>query len=95
MTIALGSLDDILFWLAVGSCVVAQAAIFRAVLATGGASAQTGSVPRPRTGAEVAWALIPAVGLALVLALTWRAMHSPARVERMRLSGPSSEGLRP
>jgi heme/copper-type cytochrome/quinol oxidase subunit 2 len=82
---------DALFWLAVVSCVVAQGAIFRAVLAPHPATAQNEPVPRPRTGAEVAWALIPALGLALVLVLTWRAMHSPGRVERMRLSGPSAE----
>jgi hypothetical protein len=91
MTIAPGTLGDILFWLAAASCIVAQAAIFRAVLATHGVSALPEPVPRPRAGAEVAWALIPALGLALVLALTWRAMHSSAHVERMRLSGPSSD----
>jgi hypothetical protein len=88
MTIAPGTVGNVLFWLAAGSCILAQAAIFRAVLATHPAPARE-AVPRPRAGAEVAWALIPALGLALVLALTWRAMHSPPHVERMRLSGPS------
>lgn len=95
MTFAHGVLVDALFWLAVASCVVAQAAIFRALLATHPAAAHGEAVPRPRTGAEVAWALLPALALALVLALTWRAMHSPVRGERMRVSGPPAQERTP
>jgi hypothetical protein len=39
-------------------------------------------VPRPRRAAELAWALIPAALVAVVLAFTWqaiRAAEGPAR----------------
>ena len=85
-----------LFWTAVAVCVVAQAAIFRALLAPHEAASAPETVPRPRTGAEVAWALAPALGLALVLALTWRAIHGPSpHAERMRVSGGSAAVSRP
>jgi heme/copper-type cytochrome/quinol oxidase subunit 2 len=69
---------DILFWIAVLCCVVAQVAIARSTLGThvpsGGARP---GVPRPRRSIEIAWTVIPAVGLALALVMTWRAIHAP------------------
>jgi hypothetical protein len=66
------TLADAIFWIAVASCLVAQAAILRSVLAGRGAAAPA---PLPRRAAEVAWAIVPAVALALVLAATWRSLH--------------------
>ncbi|HEU4643859.1 MAG TPA: hypothetical protein VFS44_15525 [Gemmatimonadaceae bacterium] len=75
---------DLIFWLAVLCCVVAQAAIVRAALkppARGVGDAGT-EVPRPRRPIEIAWTVLPAVALALVLIATWHAMHPSERPSR-------------
>ena len=70
---------DAIFWVAVVCCAVAQVAILRSVFAARGPAAGgpgAGSVMPPmRRGLEVLWAVVPALGLALVLALTWRAIR--------------------
>lgn len=63
-----------LFWLAVACCVVAQFEILRFALKT--ARASNSSVPTPSRWSEVLWTLVPAVGLAVVLAFTWHAIAS-------------------
>lgn len=69
-------LADALFWVAVACCIVAQGAILRSVLRAGRSRAAAGTeVPRTRQGAEIVWAIVPALVLALVLAATWRSMH--------------------
>ena len=65
------NLADAIFWVAVAACLIAQVAILRSVLVTRG-----GSVAR--RAAEIAWAVAPAVALALVLAATWRTLHPTA-----------------
>jgi hypothetical protein len=80
------SVAESLFWVAVGACVVAQAAIVRSVAASRDGSAVADPDPvdlpypaRPSkpTGPirEAAWALLPAVALTIVLIWTWRTMH--------------------
>lgn len=72
-----------LFWVAAVCCVLAELAILRSLLfgraraaeakdAMGAARAAHASRP-----ADIAWAILPAVGLALVLYLTWRAVDAP------------------
>jgi heme/copper-type cytochrome/quinol oxidase subunit 2 len=77
-----GSWTEAAFWVAAVACVVAQLAIVRSVLvARAPADGAAGDVSRPaavRRGAEVAWAVVPAIALAAVLAVTWRAMHPAA-----------------
>ena len=65
---------DAIFWIAAVSCLIAQGAILRSVLAarTGRGAADA---PRARQSVEIAWAVVPAVALALVLAATWRTLH--------------------
>ena len=69
-----------LFWVAAVCCVLAELAILRSLLfgraraaeakdAMGAARAAHASRP-----ADIAWAVLPAVGLAVVLYLTWHAM---------------------
>lgn len=65
---------DTIFWIAVVSCLVAQIAIVRSVFRMRGET-PAGGLPRPRTGVEMAWVIVPAIALAGVLALTWRAIH--------------------
>jgi heme/copper-type cytochrome/quinol oxidase subunit 2 len=66
-------LADAIFWIAVAACLVAQVAILRSVVVT-----RSGSAARRAT--EIAWAVAPAVALALVLAATWRTLHPGAEV---------------
>ena len=66
-----------LFWVAALCCVVAELAILRAVFfgraATTRQSRDDVSALAKR-GADIAWALLPAAGLLLILYLTWRAV---------------------
>ena len=72
-------LADAVFWIAVVACVIAQAAITRSVLVARQPELPAGTRVAPaRRSVELAWALLPAVALAGVLALTWRAIHPAA-----------------
>jgi heme/copper-type cytochrome/quinol oxidase subunit 2 len=82
-----GFLAEATFWVAAVACVVAQVAIVRSVLVArapaDGSHAESARVEpsrrtAPRRGVEVAWAVVPALALAAVLVLTWRAMHPAA-----------------
>jgi heme/copper-type cytochrome/quinol oxidase subunit 2 len=68
---------DAIFWIAVACCSVAQLAIIRSVIVSparpSNASAPTST---SRRAAEIAWAVIPGIALAVVLVFTWRAMHA-------------------
>lgn len=90
------SFADAIFWVGVVSCAVAQIAILRSVLRTRRARDGGPGVPQPRFAVEVAWAVIPAIALAMLLVATWRTMHpgSPAhaqsRVVVLAVHAPSS-----
>ena len=71
------SFASAIFWVAVALCAVAEIAIVRATLVAR-TSPVNGGVPRARRPVEVVWALVPALGLALVLGQTWRAIRAPA-----------------
>jgi heme/copper-type cytochrome/quinol oxidase subunit 2 len=72
---------DALFWVAVGCCAIAQVAILLSVLRV--SSARRGAAPAASAAQassfgraiEIAWAVIPAFGLVVVLLFTWRAMR--------------------
>lgn len=71
-----------LFWIAAACCVVAELAILKSLLFGRAARAdrlegRPVTAPRPKRETEVAWAILPAVGLLLVLYLTWRAVDAP------------------
>ena len=66
-------LAETIFWIAALACAVAEIAILRSTFATRhGTPAKSGLVPVSSRGAELAWAVIPAVALCAVLALTWK-----------------------
>lgn len=73
-----------LFLVAAALCVVAELAILRSLLfgrARAAEQSATGPLSdaiRARRPAEIAWAILPAVGLLFVLYLTWRAIDVPA-----------------
>ena len=52
--------------------IVAQLFILRSALGTPALSSAAAPLPRPRRMAEMAWAILPAIALGLVLWLTWR-----------------------
>ena len=72
------SFADGLFWLSVACCVVAQLFIIRSVRASLHAPEGPPRLPRQRGVVEMMWAVLPAVGLAVLLVFTWRAVRSNA-----------------
>ncbi len=73
-----------LFWIAAACCVFAEVAILRSLLFGARAERRNSRtragrvVGRSNRPTEVAWALLPAVGLLFVLYLTWRAVERPS-----------------
>ncbi|HEV7703881.1 MAG TPA: hypothetical protein VGO46_06285 [Gemmatimonadaceae bacterium] len=67
-------MSDVIFWCAALCCALAQTAIVRSALRAR-AQRPDGSAS-PVKAIEVAWTVLPALMLALVLLFTWRAMHS-------------------
>lgn len=80
------------FWLCVAVAAVAEAAIVAATVRASRphevadvpaiAEGETGTVPAPRRGLELLWAVIPALALAALFALTWRAMSASGSFDR-------------
>jgi len=66
---------EIIFWIAAFCCAVAQVAILRAVFVRRQTVQSSTTIPQSSRGAEILWAVIPAVALAALLAATWRAIH--------------------
>lgn len=71
------SLPDVVFWASVVLCAVAQVAILRSVFVARHTPPPIApsAVPPVRRAVEIVSALVPAVALAALLALTWRAIH--------------------
>ncbi len=69
-------LREAIFWIAAALCVVAEIAILRSMLrgtriATPDRSpAVDAEVPRARPVSELIWAVLPAIGLVIILVLT-------------------------
>jgi heme/copper-type cytochrome/quinol oxidase subunit 2 len=78
----------VLFWIAVAVAVVAELAIVAATVRASRphpvadvpaiAADATEGLPSPRRWLEVLWAVIPALALVALFALTWRAVRAPA-----------------
>lgn len=83
---------DVLFWLFVAICVVAQLGILRPLVAPRPAPAARPGVPTTRRGVEVLWTVVPAIGLGLLLALTWRAMHAEDEVRAAAVAATATPG---
>ena len=69
---------DGLFWTSVACCLIAQLYIIRSVRGARYVPSATAELPRHRGFLELCWAIVPAIGLAVLLVFTWRAIH-PAR----------------
>jgi heme/copper-type cytochrome/quinol oxidase subunit 2 len=81
------AVSDAIFWAAVLLCAVAQFFILRAVFAPtapapAGSSAEAGRAAgrlrEPSRPLEIAWAVLPAVGLVLVFLWAWQLQHPSA-----------------
>jgi heme/copper-type cytochrome/quinol oxidase subunit 2 len=68
-----------LFWLSVACCAVAQIYIIRSVQQGRQRSEAPVVASRSGYGVELAWAVLPAIGLAFLLLFTWRAMRTTER----------------
>jgi heme/copper-type cytochrome/quinol oxidase subunit 2 len=69
------SFADGLFWTSVACCVIAQLFIIRSVRGARYVPEPSASMPRQRGGLELLWAILPAIGLAVLMLFTWRAMQ--------------------
>jgi heme/copper-type cytochrome/quinol oxidase subunit 2 len=67
---------DAIFWIAVACCVVAQLAIVQSVVVSPARAADHEPASATRRIAEIAWAILPGVALAVVFVFTWRAIHA-------------------
>lgn len=80
-----------IFWVSVACCAVATLAIVRATIVGGAAGAAT---PRQRA-IEIAYAVVPAVALALTLAATWPKVRDANRVGATPAAPARSAALPP
>ena len=73
-------LRDAIFWVAAALCVIGEIAILRSMhrgsraVTPDRSPAGDADVPRGQPATEVVWAVVPAVGLIVLLVLTLRAM---------------------
>lgn len=70
------SFADGLFWLSVACCALAQVFILRSVGASRRVPEGTTGLPRQRGVMEMLWAVLPALGLVVLLVFTWRAVRN-------------------
>ncbi len=68
-------LAEAIFWIAAVACVVAEIAILRSTYAARRVE-KSNLVPSSSRGGEITWAILPAVMLAFLLAVTWRRVES-------------------
>ena len=72
------SLSSALFWISAICCLVAQVAlIVSAVRAPMQGSPESASMRMPSRHSEIAWTIVPAIGLVVLLVFTWRAANRP------------------
>jgi heme/copper-type cytochrome/quinol oxidase subunit 2 len=68
-------LAETVFWIAAVACVIAEIAILRSTFAARRAS-KSELVPSASPRGELAWAVIPALALGIVLAATWQRIEA-------------------
>lgn len=81
-----------LFWVAVGICALAQMALLHSFFL--GASRPSRESTATFRATETTWAIVPALVLVVLLALTWRAMH-PAIGRQWQMIVPESSPALP
>jgi len=68
-------LAETIFWIATLACVIAELAILRSTFAARGAK-KSDLVPSASPRGELAWAVIPALALGVVLTATWQRIEA-------------------
>ena len=68
-------LADLIFWIASACCVVAQVALVHSAIRAPMSGSAESTAAMPRRSGEIAWTIVPAIALLLLLVATWRAMH--------------------
>jgi heme/copper-type cytochrome/quinol oxidase subunit 2 len=96
-------LADAIFWIAALACVVAEIAILRSTYVARGVE-RSSLVPASSRKGEVAWAIIPAIGLVVLLGSTWQkvqerseahdTMHHGQMMPGMSMQSPPSSSTR-
>ena len=76
------------FWAAVAACAVAQLFIIAGAIRTGEFRQTEYAIPRASRWSEIGWTMLPAVGLALVLALTYHAIDKAPNTTVAQPSAP-------
>jgi heme/copper-type cytochrome/quinol oxidase subunit 2 len=88
-------LAEIIFWIAAFACVIAEIAILRSTYAARRVEKSV-LVPAAPARGEIAWAVIPAVGLSLLLLMTWRRIEArDAHMRMMDHPGMQMSGMTP
>ena len=68
-------LAETIFWIAAAACVIAELAILRSTFAARSAN-KSELVPTASPRGELAWAIIPAIALGVVLTATWQRIEA-------------------
>jgi heme/copper-type cytochrome/quinol oxidase subunit 2 len=80
-------LAETIFWIAAVACVVAEIAILRSTFASRRGN-KSELVPSSSPRGEIAWAVIPAIGLIVLLTATWQRIEArQAHMQMMDHSG--------
>ena len=67
---------DAIFWIAVACCFIAQLAILQSVVISPARTADRAPASTARRVAEITWAILPGIALAVVFVFTLRAIHA-------------------
>ena len=78
----------LVFALCALACVIAHVAIIAAAVRPARVPSEP-AVPRPNRAAEILWALVPAIALALILTATWSRVRENTRAPAAVLSDVS------
>lgn len=70
--------NSLVFWTAVAVCAVAQFFIIAGAIRARPPAASDRTLPRSSRAVEIGWTIVPAVGLALLLFFTHRALEQHA-----------------
>lgn len=80
-------LAEAIFWIAAIACIIGELMILRSSFAVKRES-KSDLVPTASRGGELAWAIIPALGLCVLLLVTWRRVD--ARGQHLRMMDHST-----
>ncbi|MEO8909664.1 MAG: hypothetical protein ABI408_05495 [Gemmatimonadaceae bacterium] len=75
-----------IFWIAALACIVAEIAILRSTYAARKVK-KSALVPASSRGGEIAWAIIPAIALSVLLVATWQRVQARSAHMMMDHSG--------